>query len=165
MSTEDLYNLNDQQFEEAGYAYQRAVEASKGAEVVNPLEELSDEELMRQWQQAAQKELRKRHEESSYEAARQFVAEEGRYIESQKNARVMSKYLETAIGTDATPTADDLHSAFAELNRKKLLEVRELPREPRPVLTDADLYSMPIEDLEDLVRAEDRNPGRVRRVR
>jgi hypothetical protein len=160
MNTEDLFEMNDAEFERAGYAYHQAVAAVENAEVVDPLESLSDEELLKRWQQAAQKELRKRHEESSYEAARQFVAEEGRYVESDKNAQRMSQYLEAAIGKDATPSVDDLHSAFAALNRRKLLEVRELPREPRPVLTDDDLYTMPLEDLVDLAN----HPGAVRRA-
>jgi hypothetical protein len=165
MSMDDLIEMNDAEFEQAGYAYHKAVAAAEGAEVADPLENVSDEELMARWQQAADKELRKRHEADSFEAARQFVAECPEYVESQRNAERMSKYLEARIGKDATPTPDDLHEAFAVLKRRNLVEVRDLPREPRPTLTDADLYEMPLDDLHDLAVAEGHNPGRVRRVR
>ena len=164
-SLDDLFDTNDAEFEQAGYVYHQAVAAAKNAEVIDPLENLSDEELLAQWQKEAQKELTKRREEASFEAARTFLAEEPRYVSTPENTKRMVAQLETMIGKDTTPTPDDLHAAFDVLNRRRQLAVHDLPREPRPVLSDADLYEMPLDDLRELAFAEGSNPGRVRRLR
>ena len=161
MSMNDLYEMNDADFEQAGYEYQRAAEAAKNAQVVNPLEDLSDDELMRRWQEAARKELAKRREQDSFDAARQFVSERPEYIESQKNAKLIEQYLGERLAADETPTVDHIHEAFDALSKRGLLEVRVLPREPRPVLSNDDLYNIDLDELADLAR----NPGAVRRVR
>lgn len=115
-SMDDLFDTNGAEVGQAGYAYHQAVEAAKGATVEDPFENLSDEELLAHWKKEAQKELAKRRDQDSFEAARVFVAECPECVENPKNARLMSEYIEAAIGKDATPSVDDLHSAFDALN-------------------------------------------------
>ena len=161
----DLYELSDADFEQAGYAYNQAAAEANRAVVEDPLEDVSDQELLSRWQKAAAKELEKRRNDMAYESARQFVAEEPRYRETQKNAKLMERYIVERVGADAMLTPDVCHEAFAALSRRGLLDVQEVPREPRPTLTDADLYDMPLDDLHELAVAESRQPGKVRRVR
>jgi hypothetical protein len=74
-------------------------------------------------------------------------------------------YIKAKYGDEHVPTVDELHEVFDSLAHRGLLQTREVPRTPRKVMTDSELESMPLEELEQLAREEEHRPGRYRRVR
>ena len=94
-------------------------------------------------------------QQTQYDAARTFTAECGQYISTPENAKRMASWLE-ARGYDGS-SADQYHEAFAALNTAGVLRVNPPAAQPRESFTDADLYSMPMERLENLAR----NPGKT----
>lgn len=162
LTTEQILEESSRGAEEAIYKMQ--VAAQTNSVPVDPLEKLSDDELLAQWQAEATKIEQAAREAAAFDAARQFCAEEGRYVQSEWNAQRIDTYVRAKYGATHVPSVDQLHEVFDALASKGLLQVREVPRAPRPVLTDEQLEAMPLEELEQLARDEERQ-RRFRRTR
>jgi hypothetical protein len=84
------------------------------------------------------------------DAVYQFLVEEPTFVPTPRNQQRIDQYFEAA-GLNATDP-DHFHQAFRALSSRGLLTVdpSKKPRQPRKQFTDADLYEMPLADLEAL---------------
>ena len=162
LTTEQLLEESSKGAEEAIHKMQVAAQTNTLQE--NPLEKLTDAELLEQWQAEADKITQAERDQKAFDAARQFVAETPAYVESEYNAVRIDAYVKAKYGADYVPTPDDLHAVFDTLASRGLLQTRVVPRSPRPVMTEAQLEAMPIEELEQLAREDAVAPGKYRRA-
>ena len=168
--SDDFELTNEQILEEAGKGAEEAIrkmqiDAQTNNVAVDPLEKLSDAELLAQWQAEADKITQADRDQKAFDAARQFVAECPAYVESEYNATRIDTFVKAKYGKNHIPSVDELHEVFNALANRGLLQTKVVPRSPRPVMTDSQLEAMSLDELEQLVRDEAVTPGRFRRTR
>jgi hypothetical protein len=135
--------------EQEAIARQKALD-----EQVDP--RLSPDEIKALFEQEQAQQREVDGQRSQYDNARTFVAECPTYIMSDANSRKMVQFMDAA-GLDGS-SVDHFHRAYAKLAEAGVLRVKEAPAQPREQFTEAELYNLPMDQLEDLVR----NPGTVR---
>jgi hypothetical protein len=118
----------------------------------DPIEAFSDEEIASLIDRHERIQHQRALPEKQLDAALQFRAEAPDYVVSASNTQRMVKAL-AAAGYDGTDP-DQYLKVFKFLKSKNLIATNPaaIPREPRYRPTEADLYEMSMEQLEDLAR-------------
>lgn len=145
------YNLEQQKILEE--------QAEREAKEMAKLDGLNADEVLALWEKEEAKRAAKTRDELQFDAARTFCAEQAGFIQNQKNAEIMGAWL-AENGLSGTEP-DHFHRAYAALAPRGVIKTQKIikprPEEARKPFTQAELESMPIEQLYELAWLEEQS--------
>ena len=132
---------------------QAAIEQEKARIAAeNELRDLSDAELMKQWEKAAKEHEAATLPQRQIDAVHRFIQATPELVLCPKNQQRIDAYLKVA-KLDAT-SPNHFDEAYRALTSRNLLDLDESKRSRKPFVrhTQEELEAMPIEELEELAR-------------
>jgi hypothetical protein len=114
----------------------------------NPIDKLSADEIAELYRKSAAEKEAATLPQRQFEAARVFAAETPEFKQNTRNAQRITSWLEQEGRQGTSP--DDFHEAYQALKSRGLLDLNPQPAQPRARYTEAQLYNMPLEELERL---------------
>lgn len=140
------------------YRLEMVEEEKKAREAAQELEKQfagkSADQIRAEWQQQQHAEQEAALPARREEAIRQFLLEAPEVVNSERNGQRIGEYFR-AVGLRGD-SPDQFHQAYRALASRGLIKVDEdkRPRQPRKQLTQADLETMPLDQLKALANAE-----------
>jgi hypothetical protein len=153
-NTETLAEIVGVENPEETYTHHRAALEAEQARIAaeNELRDLSDADLLKQWEKAAREYEAATLPQRQIDAVHRFIAATPELVLNPKNQQRIDAYLKVA-KLDAT---DPRHfdQAYRALTSRNLLDLDESKRVRKPFVrhTPEELEAMPIEKLEELAR-------------
>lgn len=140
-------NLSAEFCREQEQLKQAFIERSRTAKP-NPVENMTAEQIREAYERSAAEKQVEESKMAQYNAARTFTAECETYVQTPTNAKRIADWLEAAGRTGTS--VDDYHDAFTALSTAGLLRIKPTAPKPRSRFSEAELYNMPIDELERL---------------